>query len=355
MASSYEKLGQLDKAETGLRRLYADYLGLGRQLWETIDSLNQWARVLVKLSRTEEAKRMIYLFIASANSDRQVLVDAMPSDSVKLLQEYITFYEERLRSGSDEDYDEQHQCQQFKQLIVFSERQRNFNPNTHFEDRRRERGTLRPTHGCLERASDSRIDQDSSSSGERDVERQADLFEPKEKHDKICEEEYRAHLEWKLAEHPQWKVSEGFIKERLRATMLLRHRRLFFYSRNSVQDHVSAQVPGPREMSGLLAPTTKTAVSSEDLKDSPLTRGMQDRQIAITTQTESMLLKGLSSFELIAGRGSATASRGTESLVGLKKHYFPKAPAISPGVSGFMCPLCRRLQPLAKHKPWLWQ
>jgi hypothetical protein len=187
------------------------------------------------------------------------------------------------------------------------------------------------------------------------LDEKADLFEPKEERDKIREQEYRTHLKWKLEYHPHWKISDDFIKERLRATMLLRGRRLLFYSRNSLREEVLTHVPKLFETSVLPTPTTKTAVSSEDVSHLPLTRGMQDPQTAVATQTESMHSTGFSSFKPHADRGSVVTSRKTKSLIGVKKHDFPKAPAVSSELSGFMCPLCRRRQPVAEHEPKFWQ
>jgi hypothetical protein len=187
------------------------------------------------------------------------------------------------------------------------------------------------------------------------LDREADFFDPKGGKDELRIQEYREHLEWKLDNHPDWKVSNDVIKQRLRETMLLRGRRMLFHSNRVRHEDIPIHAPQSHRDHSLPNFDIPTPVLASRVLDDDQTRDVQKVENPSTTQPKSLHSTGMSSFKPKDDRESTATSKKTKSLIGVKKTDFPKAPKVLSKPFGFMCPLCGRRQPATKCEPKFWQ
>lgn len=189
------------------------------------------------------------------------------------------------------------------------------------------------------------------------IDSEGDDYEPEDKNDKLRMREYREHLEWKLDNHPSWKASSDFIKDRLRETMLIRGRRILFHSaRVRQKDTATPRRTSHEQKVPRRSETPTTVVASRTVGAGGSVHHVTPQESHRTAQTKSsQSATGLTSFKPHEDRESIATSKRTKSLIGVKRADFPKAPAILSELLGFICPLCGSRQPTKEHEHTLWQ
>lgn len=184
----------------------------------------------------------------------------------------------------------------------------------------------------------------------------AAVFEPKDDEQNPIASEFMQYLEWRL-DSTNDKLPDGFLKRRIFATMMIRWRRMSFYS-----DRASHALQKLTTRSLASRPGNETSHPSRPspsairrgVTASEATRKPVDGKVPSSTGTRSQGLTVSASFQPGELTQSIVRSEGTKSLMGVRSSDFPKAPGIVLDSGGFMCPYCNSLQPpsLREEKPW---
>jgi hypothetical protein len=184
---------------------------------------------------------------------------------------------------------------------------------------------------------------------------EGDRYDPKDQNQNPIAMEFYQHIQWKLDKHPLWKIESDLIRGRLQETMLLRWRRMYFYSTRA-----RAKTILPPKMvlqsSEAAEPLTAMITETEEPETDPL-QLVEDEGQTESSHPVSLLSERLTvgpSFKPEGESASIGFSKRTRSLTGVKAVDFPKAPAMRTELSSFMCPLCGTSQPAAEreHKAW---
>jgi hypothetical protein len=170
---------------------------------------------------------------------------------------------------------------------------------------------------------------------------------------------FLASLDWKMREHPQWRIGE-VLKDRLRQTMLLRWRRISFYSAHvepnaALSRSTRLESPAVGVAHDPSAPDTPVNVPGPSKEDG---QPLQKKSEIGTAVPKSVMSAGVTigpSFKPDHDRHSAVTSGGSRSLIGVQESDFPRPPRIEKGLTWFFCPLCGNRQPASKGKQKAWQ
>jgi len=187
---------------------------------------------------------------------------------------------------------------------------------------------------------------------------EADACDPEDDDDKALAQEFSEHIIWKLKYHPDWKIEDETFRNRLQETMLRRGRRILFYSTRARKRITLPAKPTVQESQQPYDPTPLAdPIPSISRETEMAMRPVRKTEGAGSEHTKSMRSTGMtisSSFKPLKDQRSIASTRRTKSLLGVKAIDFPKAPAIPPGLTRFMCSLCDSWQPSTEreHKHW---
>jgi hypothetical protein len=188
----------------------------------------------------------------------------------------------------------------------------------------------------------------------------AEQFEPLGGDYGFLSREFCRNLDWKLNSHPHWQVKELNLRHRLRHTMLLRWRRMSYYSalvESMGQDNTqSSQVASSQVEATQDLPVSGSSRSVTDLNEMA-EQPVQKKRKTGAAESKSVMTTGRTigaSFKQDQDRDSIATSKGTKSLIGVQLADFPKPPRLLKELSGFLCPLCGDQQPneVTEKKTW---
>jgi hypothetical protein len=182
-------------------------------------------------------------------------------------------------------------------------------------------------------------------------------FDPKDDDCQPLADTFEAYLGWRLS-MSRFKLPDGFLKTRIRETMLARWRRISYHS--SSLSRKTSEVPS--EGSAIQGvekdPRTRrppTVLGSEALTSSQVARSHRGDKAPVSVGERSRVLTLGSSFKLRDEMQSKSPSKNTKSLVGVEASDFPLPPDCSPGSLEFTCPYCGDLQPIAMREQTAWR
>jgi len=183
----------------------------------------------------------------------------------------------------------------------------------------------------------------------------ASEYEPYDKDGPLVES-YAAHLEWRLNESKE-KLSAGFMKDRMRATMMARWRKVSYYaaqlSRNrsvTAPSNVSGRLPKePRVLNQMVPDTNRELPILTAVQESP------GENFQVSTGPRSHGLTLSTGFKPHLDKASMAPSRNTKSLIGARLSEFPKPPEPLSASHEFRCPFCGILQPHSMSEPTSWR
>lgn len=168
-------------------------------------------------------------------------------------------------------------------------------------------------------------------------------YEPKDNDERPLVDAFKQHLDFKL-DQTKTKMPEGFMKTRMFKTMLMRWRRLSYYSAR--QPHAKPE-PSAGER-GDPAKCVQTAesltVSSDKAKEatSRIAAAKSGKGVgpskSVASQSHAMTLSA--SFRPIGRPRSTASSWNPKSLFGVQAFDLPRPPDCPGGADSFTCPYC---------------
>jgi hypothetical protein len=184
---------------------------------------------------------------------------------------------------------------------------------------------------------------------------QAAIYDPKDVDGQRLADGYKRHLEWRLNSSKQ-KMPDGFLKHRIRDTMMARWRRTSYYStpkplalvEAAAKDLVGQSVVDVRQ-SGRLAPATDEQATTDQA-----TKGLLRSRGSASTRPRSTGSTGSASSRLDELPRSLVSWKNMSSLDGMEDADFPEPPDPSLDSGEFTCPFCGDLQPhsMREQGPW---
>lgn len=188
---------------------------------------------------------------------------------------------------------------------------------------------------------------------------EADLYDPEDDGDKTLMEEFSEHIIWKLKHHPHWKVEDEILQQRLQETMLRRGRRILFYSTRARKRAAPQVKPTIQESHKPNDPKVlESSLPSMSGEVDVVMRPVRTAQSALSVPAKNLRSTGMtisSSFKPHEDQRSIASTRKTKSLLGVEAIDFPQVPAIVPGFTKFLCPLCDNWQPSTESERKHWQ
>jgi hypothetical protein len=195
---------------------------------------------------------------------------------------------------------------------------------------------------------------------------EADIFEPPSEDGAALTRDFCDHLDWTLSNHPEFAMEDSVLRERLKQTMLLRWRRVFYHSKRAeeklklLEQPVPINVeimPGTSESKApfVLRMPTLNHKSTESQHDQQSPRKRPKLEAAPSTGFQSTGRSIGLSLKQHEDEQSTVSSRRTKSLIGVRAVDFPTAPPIVKAISQFICPLCGRHQPATERENKNWQ
>jgi hypothetical protein len=188
---------------------------------------------------------------------------------------------------------------------------------------------------------------------------EADLHDPKDDDDKALMQGFSEHIIWKLRHHPKWKVEDEVFRDRLQETMLRRGRRILFYSTRAKKRAAPAAEPTVQELPKPHDPKVLGhRLTSSSGEVDVVIRPIRKAEVTVSGPPKSLQSTGMtisSTFKPHEDQRSVASTKRTKSLLGVQAVDFPKVPAITPGFTRFMCPLCDSWQPSLERERKHWQ
>lgn len=195
---------------------------------------------------------------------------------------------------------------------------------------------------------------------------EADQFEPPGEDGETLTRDFCDHLDWTLNYHPEFQMEESIIRERLRQTMLLRWRRVFYHSKRAEEKMKLLEQSMPSNVNNKPNPSASQASfvlkapkikpnSSTSQHDQQSPRKKPKLEAAPSTGFQSTGRSVGPSLKQHEDGQSTVSSRRTKSLIGVRAVDFPTAPPIVEAISQFVCPLCGRHQPATERENKNWQ
>jgi hypothetical protein len=184
----------------------------------------------------------------------------------------------------------------------------------------------------------------------------AAIYEPRDVNDQRLADEYKRHLDWRLNLSRQ-KMPDGFLKRRMRDTMMIRWRRTSYYSspkssaspENAARDLMTVSVLDKHQAGHLASSTNKQATASQAVREPvrvrrPASTGLRSTGLTIST-----------SFRPDEQQGSIALSNNAGSLEGIQEGDFPELPISWSETGGFTCPYCGDLLPQFMREQESWR
>jgi hypothetical protein len=180
-------------------------------------------------------------------------------------------------------------------------------------------------------------------------------YEPRDK-DEPSLGSFTVHLDWRLNESRQ-KMRAGFMKNRMRATMMARWRRLSYYTERLTPNEswTAASDVLDQPPQGLDVSNHVFADMNTDLPTPAVGKGFIGGDLRSSTGPRSHGLTLSTGFQPHLERTSIAPSRNTKSLIGVRLSGFPDPPELLPASPEFRCPFCGILQPRSMVEPTSWR
>lgn len=180
-------------------------------------------------------------------------------------------------------------------------------------------------------------------------------FDPKDDNQSSIAGEFVQHLEWRLGTK-KYSLPDGFLKRRIIQTMMIRWRRMSFYSARAshtlkklTMENQASRPVNETAHPSRPTPRIRSSAAVSDIKAEPVDDGL-----ASLKGTRSHGLTLSASFKPQGLTRSIISSGGTKSLKGVQSSDFPKPPRVTLDSGGFLCPYCDCTQPpsLREQKSW---
>lgn len=183
----------------------------------------------------------------------------------------------------------------------------------------------------------------------------AAVYEPLDDNDEILIDAFKAYLDWVLDESEQ-KLPKGFVKDRVRDTMLIRWRKLSYYSAGRGTAPIFlASGPKSQKVHVVQPPSVLLPVAGSVMPTTVVVTEPADSIAPELTVPRSHGLTLSTSFRPHEQPESIAHSKNTRSLMGIQAFRIPNPPESKPGSQGFICPYCRELQPQTMREQTSWR
>lgn len=183
----------------------------------------------------------------------------------------------------------------------------------------------------------------------------AAVYEPVDDNDQSLINAFQAYLDWILDESEQ-KLPKGFVKDRVRDTMLLRWRKLSYYSAGrGTAPILFASGPESQKVHAIHPSRVLSPVAGSVMPTAMVVTEPADSIAPELTVARSHGLTLSTSFRPYEQPESIAHSKNTRSLMGIQAFQIPNPPESKPGSQGFICPYCRELQPQTMREQTSWQ